>query len=238
MVQQPACTRECIARRLAGRRPVPLLCGSPAIHCVADTIFAALSIPAAVIGALTGLGIVRAKLHRPHAPAGDPALAAALDRLIGKQTRRMAAVMVHLGERPRRRMALYALTRRPRSRSVRSRRDSRGCWRPMLCYVERSPWTRRWARCLVVTRDLRSDRSRSNSSARTRQVCAQFREVRACCYESFSVAGSASTRIRGSVRRPCRPRRRPATLAASRPLSILQSRRRGSGERGRRTRGW
>jgi CubicO group peptidase (beta-lactamase class C family) len=69
------------------------------------SIVAVVSIPGVVLGALTVLGMIRMKLHRRPAATGDPELAAALDRVVGKRARRVAAVVIDLDGPQVRRMA-------------------------------------------------------------------------------------------------------------------------------------
>jgi CubicO group peptidase (beta-lactamase class C family) len=55
-----------------------------------------ISVLVGVTGALVVLGLVRMAVHRPAAATGDPALAARLNQLVGKRTRRLAAVTIDL----------------------------------------------------------------------------------------------------------------------------------------------
>lgn len=55
--------------------------------------------------AAVGFGLLRILLHRASAAQGDPELAAELDNLAGRHTRRLAAVVIDLDAAPRTRMA-------------------------------------------------------------------------------------------------------------------------------------
>ncbi len=71
-------------------------------------------VAAGLLGALTVLGLVRMAVHRPRAASGDPGLAAAVDQVAGRRTRRLAAVTLDLAGSPCRRMAFIGADARTR----------------------------------------------------------------------------------------------------------------------------